>query len=147
VGKDNVHHFRNALLHSYYITPYWGGTVYSGMTLNWDYEKCTCDIPMPGYVTIFLNKFQHDTPKYPQHASSKYITPIYGAKTQHATRDETPQNNAPTSKLSQDKFYTKSGQYISLYLCPSMQLPWNTPKQQKITSRGRSATGLPGHTP
>jgi hypothetical protein len=37
VGKDNAHHLRNALLLHYEITTDWGGTVYSGMTLNWDY--------------------------------------------------------------------------------------------------------------
>jgi hypothetical protein len=45
---------------------------------------------MSGYVTNVLNKFQHDAQKHPQHTPSKYVTPIYGAKTQYATRDETP---------------------------------------------------------
>jgi hypothetical protein len=90
VGKDNAHHLRNALLRSYETTTYWGGTVYSGMTLKWDHQKCTCDIYMSGYATNVLNKFQDDTPKYPQHTPSKYVTTIYGAKTQYATRDETP---------------------------------------------------------
>jgi hypothetical protein len=45
---------------------------------------------MLGYVTNVLNKFQHDPPKHPQHTPSKYVTPIYGAKTQFITRDETP---------------------------------------------------------
>jgi hypothetical protein len=90
VGKDNAHHFRNALLRHYEITTDWGGAVYSGMTLKWDYQKHNCDISMPGYVTNVLNKFQHDSPKHPQHTPSKYITPIYGSKTQYATRDETP---------------------------------------------------------
>jgi hypothetical protein len=44
---------------------------------------------MYGHVTNVLNKFQHDAPKHPQHTPSKYVTPIYGAKTQYATRDET----------------------------------------------------------
>jgi hypothetical protein len=60
------------------------------MTLRWDYQQRTCDISITGYVTIFLNKFQHDAPKHPQHTPSKYVTPIYGAKIQYATRDETP---------------------------------------------------------
>jgi hypothetical protein len=90
VGKDNAHHLRNALLRHYEITTDWGGTVYSGMTLTWDYQQRTCDISMPGYVTNVLNKFQHDAPKHPQHTPSKYGTPIYGAKTQYATRDEIP---------------------------------------------------------
>jgi hypothetical protein len=90
VGKDNAHHLRNALLRHNEITTDWGGTVYSGMTLKWDYQQRTCDISMPSYVTHFLNKFHHDAPKHPQHTPSKYVTPIYGAKTQYITRDETP---------------------------------------------------------
>jgi hypothetical protein len=90
VGKDNAHHLHNALLGHYEITADWGGTVYSGMKLKWDYHKLTCDISMPGHVTNFLNKFQHEAPKYPQHTTSKYFTPIYGDKNQYVTRDETP---------------------------------------------------------
>jgi hypothetical protein len=45
---------------------------------------------MPGYVSNVLSKFQHDAPKHPQHTPSLYVTPFYGAKTQYATRDETP---------------------------------------------------------
>jgi hypothetical protein len=90
VGQENAHHLRNALLRNYEITTDWVGKVYSGMTLNWDYQKRTCDISMPGYVANFLNKFQHATPKQPQDTPSKYVTPLYGAKTQYTTRDETP---------------------------------------------------------
>jgi hypothetical protein len=35
VGKDNAEHARNALLRSYELTMDWGGTFYSGMTLEW----------------------------------------------------------------------------------------------------------------
>jgi hypothetical protein len=45
---------------------------------------------MPGYVSNVLSKFQHDSPKHPQHTPSRYVTPVYGAKTQYATKDETP---------------------------------------------------------
>jgi hypothetical protein len=90
VGKDNAHHLRNALLRHYEITTDWGGIVYSGMTLKWDYQKRTCDISMQGYVTNVLNKFQHDAPKHPHHTPFKYMSPIYGAKNQYANRDDTP---------------------------------------------------------
>jgi hypothetical protein len=33
-------------------------------------------------------------PKHPQHTPSLYITPVYGAKTQYAAKDETPQLTA-----------------------------------------------------
>jgi hypothetical protein len=48
-----------------------------GRTLKWDYKKCTC------------NKFQHTSPNQLTHSPSKYGTPVYGANTQYATRDET----------------------------------------------------------
>jgi hypothetical protein len=60
------------------------------MTLKWDYKNTTCDISMPGYVSNILSKLQYDAPKHPQHTPSRYITPVYGANTQYATKDETP---------------------------------------------------------
>jgi hypothetical protein len=90
VGKQNAEHLRNALLRTYELTADWTATVYSGMTLKWDYKKRTCDISMPSYVSNVLSKFQHDAPKHPQHTPSWYVTPVYGAKTQYATKDETP---------------------------------------------------------
>jgi hypothetical protein len=90
VTEAEAHHLQNALLRHYEITTEWGGTVYSGITLDWNYYKRTCDIFMPGYITNVLNKFQHDTPKTPQHTPSIYVIPVYGAKMQYATQDETP---------------------------------------------------------
>jgi hypothetical protein len=90
IGKQQAEHLRNALLRTYELTTDWMATVYSGMTLKWDYKKPTCDISMPGYVSNILSKFQHVSPKHPQHSPSRYVTPVYGAKTQYATKDETP---------------------------------------------------------
>jgi hypothetical protein len=60
------------------------------MTLQWDYKNRTCDIFMAGYVANVLSKFQYDTPKHPQDTPSRYAMPVYGAKAQYATQDETP---------------------------------------------------------
>jgi hypothetical protein len=90
VGKQHAEHLRNALLQTYELTTDWTATVYSGMILKWDYDKRTCGISMPGYVSNVLSKFQHDAPKHPQHTPSRYVTPVYGAKTQYSTKDETP---------------------------------------------------------
>jgi hypothetical protein len=43
---------------------------------------------MHGYVANVLNKFQHN--KLPQYTPSRYVMPVYGAKTHYATQDETP---------------------------------------------------------
>jgi hypothetical protein len=93
VGKQHAEHLRNALLRTYELTTDWTATVYFGMTLKWDYKNRTCDISMPGYVSNVLNNFQHDATKHPQNTPSRYVTPVYGAKTQYATKDETLLNS------------------------------------------------------
>jgi hypothetical protein len=60
------------------------------MSLKWDYKNRTCNISMPGYISNVLIKFQHDAPKHLQQTPSRYIMPVYGAKTQYIMRDETP---------------------------------------------------------
>jgi hypothetical protein len=50
VGKQHADHLRNALLNTYELTTDWAATVYSGMTLKWDYKNRKCDISIPGYV-------------------------------------------------------------------------------------------------
>jgi hypothetical protein len=90
VGMQNDYHLRNALLQSYELPTNWEAKVYSGMSLKWDYKNRTFDISMLGYVSNVLSKFQHDAPKHPQHTPSRYVTPVYGAKTPYVTRDETP---------------------------------------------------------
>jgi hypothetical protein len=57
VGTQHAEHLRNALLQTYELTTDWTATVYSGITLKWDYSKRTCDISMPGYVSNVLSKF------------------------------------------------------------------------------------------
>jgi hypothetical protein len=89
MGKQHADHLRNALLQIYELTNYWESKVYSGMSLKWDYKNITCDISMPGYVSNVLRKLQYDAPKHPQPTTSKYVTPVYGAKTQYETKDET----------------------------------------------------------
>jgi hypothetical protein len=71
VGKHHAEHLRNALLGTYELTTDWTAMVYSGMTLKWDYNKHTCDISMPGYVSNILSKFQHNSPNHPQHTPSR----------------------------------------------------------------------------
>jgi hypothetical protein len=65
IGKQHAKHLRNALLRIHELTTDWTVKVYSGMTLQWDYKRKTCDISMSGYVSNVLGKFQHDATKHP----------------------------------------------------------------------------------
>jgi hypothetical protein len=114
--------------------------VYSGMTLNWNYDKRTCDIYMPGYVSNVLSKFQHDGLKKPQHTPSRYITPVYGAKTQYATKDETPLLTAKQCLTIQK--VTGYDLYCSRAVDPTVLTPINdiATEQTKATEKTQAAT-------
>jgi hypothetical protein len=90
VSNQHADHLRDALLRSYELKTDLEGKLYSGMTLKLDYKNRTGDISMPDYVANVLNNFQHHTPRHPQKTPSRYVMPLYGAKTQYETQDETP---------------------------------------------------------
>jgi hypothetical protein len=140
VGKQHAEHLRNALLQTYELTTDWTATVYSGMTLKWDYKKCTCDISMPGYVFNVLSKFQHDAPKHPQHTPSRYVTPVYGANTQYSTKDETPPLTAKHCLTIQK--VTGSVLYYARAVDPTVLMPLNdiAMEQNKATEKTQAAT-------
>jgi hypothetical protein len=140
VVKQHADHLRNALLKSYELTTDWAAKVYSGITLKWDYKNRTCEISMPGYVSNMLSKFQHDAPKHPQHAPSRYGTPVYGAKTQYATKDETPPLTAKQCLNIQK--VTGSVLYYSRAVDPTVLMPINdiAMEQTKATEKTQAAT-------
>jgi hypothetical protein len=140
VGKHHAEHLRNALLRSYELTMDWTETVYSGMTLKWDYKSRTCNISMPGYVSNMLSKFQHYDPKHPQHTPSRYVTPVYGAKTQYATKDETPPLTAQQCLTIQK--VTGSVLYYARAVDPTVLMPLNNiaMEQTKDTEKTQVTT-------
>jgi hypothetical protein len=123
VGKKHAEHLLYALLQTNELATDWTATVYSGMTLKWDYKKRTCYISMPGYVSNVLRKFQHDTPNHPLHTTSRYVTPVYGAKTQYATQYETLPLTAQQCLTIQK--VTGSVLYYTLAVNPTVSMPLN----------------------
>jgi hypothetical protein len=140
VGKQHAAHLINALLQSYELTTDWEAKLYSGMSLKWDYKNRTCDISMPGYVSNVLSKFQHDAPNHPQHTPSKYVTPVYGAKTEYATTDETPPLTAKQCLTIQK--VTGSILYYARAVDPTVLMPINdiVTEQTKATEKTQAAT-------
>jgi hypothetical protein len=95
---------------------------------------------MPGYVSNVLSKCQHDTPKHPQHTPSKYVTPMYGAKTQYAAKDETPPLMAKQSLKIQK--VTGSIFYYAIAVDQTVIVPLNdiATEQTKATGKTQSTT-------
>jgi hypothetical protein len=94
----------------------------------------------PCYVSNVLSKFQHDSPKHPQHTPSRYITPVYGAKTQYAPKDETPPLTAQQCLTIQK--VTGSVLYYARSVDPTILMPLNdtTTEQTKATEKTQAAT-------
>jgi hypothetical protein len=140
VGKQHAEHLRNALLRTYELITDWTAKVYSGMTLKWNYNARTCDISMPGYVSNVLSKFQHDAPKHPQHTPSPYVTSVYGAKTQYATKDETP--SLPAKQCLTIQKVMGSVLYYTRAVDPTVLMPLNdiATEQTKATEKTQAAT-------
>jgi hypothetical protein len=140
VGKQHADHLKNDLLQIYELNTDWEAKVYSVMSLKWDYKNITCNISMPGYVSNILSKFQHDAPKHPQHTPSKYVTPVYGAKTQYATKDETPHLTAKQCLTIQT--VTGSVLYYARAVDPTVLMPLNdiATEQTKATEKTQAAT-------
>jgi hypothetical protein len=110
------------------------------MTLKWDYNKSTYNISVLGYVSNVLSKFQHDSPKHPQHNPSRYVTPVYGAKTQYATKDETPP--LTTQQCLTIQKVTGSVLYYAREVDPTVLMPLNdiSTEQTKATEKTQSTT-------
>jgi hypothetical protein len=110
------------------------------MTLKWDYKNRTCDISVPSYVSNVLSKFQHDVPNHPQHTPSRYVTPVYGAKTQYAKKDETPLLTAKQCLTIQK--VTESVLYYAQAVDPTVLMPLNdiATEQTKATDKTQAAT-------
>jgi hypothetical protein len=91
-------------------------------------------------VSNVLSKFQHDAQKHPQHTPSKYATPVYGAKTQYATQDETPPLTAKQCLNIQK--VTRSVLYYARAVDPTVLMPLNdfATKQTKATEKIQAAT-------
>jgi hypothetical protein len=106
----------------------------------WDYKNRTCHISMPGYVSNVLSKFQHDSPKHPQHTPSWYVTLVYGTKTQYATKDETPPLTAQ-QRLTIQKG-TGSALYYARAVDTTMLMPLNdiATEQTKATEKTQATT-------
>jgi hypothetical protein len=110
------------------------------MTLEWDYNKRICNMSMPGYVSNVLSKFQHDSPKHPQHTPLRYVTPVYGAKSRYATTDETPPLSAQLIITIQK--VAGSVLYYARAVDPTVLMPLNdiATEQTKATEKKQAAT-------
>ena len=96
-GIQHAKHLKTALEQHYEVSVDWKGKLFCGVTLDWNYEMGHVDLHVPGYVSRKLVKYQHPTPKTPQHSPYQAAPIVYGAKVQ------TPIPSDKTDLLSDDQ--------------------------------------------
>ena len=75
VGKEHADHLIAAIEEKYEFSTNWGGTLYCGILINWDYANCTVDLSRPNYISSMLHKYQHTSPKRAQHSPHPWNIP------------------------------------------------------------------------
>ena len=95
VGREHAEHLLAAIKVQYKCTADWAGTLYSGITLKWDYKNRIVDLSMPGYIQAALHRFQHPKLAKPEHSPHAWMQPVYGTTIQLAPlEDNSPRLNA-----------------------------------------------------
>jgi hypothetical protein len=82
VNQVNITHLIQSIKQHYEVTKDWAGNLYCGIKLNWNYDTCTLDISMPGYIKKLLLKYKNCMPNQPQHWSYSPLPKQCGAKAQ-----------------------------------------------------------------
>jgi hypothetical protein len=75
VGKEHAEHLRDVIASKYKMTTDWSGELYLDIQLKWDYDNSTVDLSMPTYISKCLQRFDHLTPKFPQHSPHAWTKP------------------------------------------------------------------------
>jgi hypothetical protein len=111
VGKENAQHLLDTVQKYYKCSCNWKGEQYCGPTLKWDYKGKKAHVLMPGYVTKALTHFWHPPPIKSQNQPYPHTKPNYGAKTQHATAEDT---TPPLDKAGKKFVQEVCGVFLSL---------------------------------
>jgi len=86
--KD-VEHLKAVLETKYTVTVDYSGSLYVGVSLNWDYRRREVTCSMPGYIPKLLHKLNHTKPTTPQYSPNPSPLITYGAKVQFAKGEDT----------------------------------------------------------
>jgi hypothetical protein len=81
VGKQHAEHLITCLKEKYKLTKDWSGELYCGIELDWNYDKHTLLMSMPGYMKKKLLKYKHAVQQV-QHCLYSAEPRKYGADAQ-----------------------------------------------------------------
>ena len=71
------------------MVEYWKGKIFCVIKLDWDYNRQTVDLSIPGYAEIIIHKYQHTNLIRPEHYPHQHNLPEYGKKIHYAEVEDT----------------------------------------------------------
>jgi hypothetical protein len=80
--QNDIEYLITCIKEKYKLTMDWDGNLSCGIFLKWDYNVCTLDISMPGYILIQLQKYKLATPTKQQYCPYAPNPKQYGSKAQ-----------------------------------------------------------------
>jgi hypothetical protein len=109
--------------------------------LEWDYEKRTVDLSMPGYIAEALHHFQHTESNRHTDAPSAWTNPDYGVRVQLTKPED---NTAPMSADQIKRLQRVVGKflYFSRAVDPTMQHTLSILATQQTTGTQQTMTAL-----
>jgi hypothetical protein len=119
VGRTHADHLLQSLQQLYVVTEDNTGSLFHGLTIDWNYVDRYVDISMPKYIPAMLHKFQHPSPRRRQDAPHAWAQPTYGAKVQFATDDDSTPVLAPAA-LTRIQQVVGTLLYYALSVDPTM---------------------------
>ena len=72
-SKDDITYFFNDLKPTYEYTVDWEGRNYTGIHLDWYYDKGYIDVYIPGYIPKIIKRLNHPTLEMPQLSPHEYF--------------------------------------------------------------------------
>ena len=119
VDKQSADHLIQPLQKLYTISINWSANLFCGLTLTWDYTRCTWNVSMPSYIPEALHKFQHLASARYQDAPHSWNRPIFGYRVQYTETDDPSTHLHPKSiNLFQQIISTML--YYSITVDPTM---------------------------
>ena len=87
-SKQDADHLLQPLCVKYTISTDWDASLYTGITLDWNYTTGHVDLTVPKYVARSLHKFKQALQKFhpdnkPEYSPHKHVEPNYGQKVQY----------------------------------------------------------------
>jgi hypothetical protein len=83
IGREHATHLASILNEHYKCSHDWDGQRYLGMNIDWDYTGRAVHVSLLDYVPEALTRFQHKSPRIPQHQPYPHIKPTYHATAQY----------------------------------------------------------------